>query len=173
MRHYLNTKAGAISRIERIIDFRSEPMKTIVSIAVAGMIAATSLTAAVAPASAGSFSLSIHQHSGGYHHGGYHRKKYHRHRHRHHHSGAGAAIAAGALLGLAFGALATPTYHYPAPAYAYPRVRPHHPHRPYALGHHANAQHVSWCHSRYKSYNASNNTWFGYDGLYHQCVSPY
>jgi len=33
--------------------------------------------------------------------------------------------------------------------------------------------HVRWCHSRYRSYNPWNNTWFSYSGRVRQCRSPY
>jgi hypothetical protein len=34
-------------------------------------------------------------------------------------------------------------------------------------------RHVNWCHNRYRSYNARNNTWVAYSGRVRQCVSPY
>lgn len=37
-------------------------------------------------------------------------------------------------------------------------------------GYHA---HVNWCLARYRSYNPATNTFTGYDGLRHDCVSPY
>ena len=141
-------------------------MKTIASVAIAAVIAATSLTTTIAPASAGSFKFGVHHYSGGHHHGSHHRNRHYRHRHN---SGPGAAIAAGAILGLAFGALSTPSYYYPP---TYPRQR-YPAYYPYAAGPGMNSQHVSFCYSRYKSYNANTNTWLGYDGYVHQCVSPY
>ncbi|MEP6828393.1 MAG: BA14K family protein [Aestuariivirga sp.] len=33
--------------------------------------------------------------------------------------------------------------------------------------------HVSWCMSRYRSYNRSTDSWLGYDGLRHRCISSY
>jgi hypothetical protein len=137
-------------------------MKAIASVAIAAIIAATSLTTTIAPANAGSFQFGVHYNNGGYYYGGHHRKRHHHH--RRHHSGVGGAVAAGAILGLALGAMGTPNYYYQ------PRPRGYYP---YAVGHSANAQHVSWCHNRYKSYNARTNAWFGYDGYYHQCRSPY
>ncbi len=35
------------------------------------------------------------------------------------------------------------------------------------------AQHVSWCLSRYRSYNADTDTFLGYDGRHHRCRSPF
>lgn len=33
--------------------------------------------------------------------------------------------------------------------------------------------HVAWCLSRYRSYDPRTNTYLGYDGYRHECVSPY
>ncbi len=33
--------------------------------------------------------------------------------------------------------------------------------------------HAAWCLRRYRSYNPATNIWFGYDGRYHACISPY
>lgn len=33
--------------------------------------------------------------------------------------------------------------------------------------------HVRWCHNRYRSYNPRTDLFFGYDGRYHRCRSPY
>ncbi|HCL64878.1 MAG TPA: hypothetical protein DIC56_08590 [Rhizobium sp.] len=33
--------------------------------------------------------------------------------------------------------------------------------------------HVRWCMNRYRSYNPRNDTYFGYDGRFHRCNSPY
>lgn len=33
--------------------------------------------------------------------------------------------------------------------------------------------HVEYCLSRYRSYDPASNTFMGYDGLRHECVSPY
>jgi hypothetical protein len=84
----------------------------------------------------------------------------------------GAALATGAILGLAFGALATPNYYYAPKVYAYTPPPPPYPnyYNPYGP---VNAQHVSFCKSKYRSYNIKYNTWIGYDGLVHQCISPY
>lgn len=36
-----------------------------------------------------------------------------------------------------------------------------------------NNAHVNWCHSRYRSYRSSDNTFQPYNGPRRQCVSPY
>lgn len=33
--------------------------------------------------------------------------------------------------------------------------------------------HVNWCLDRYQSYDPRTDTFLGYDGLYHRCISPY
>jgi len=33
--------------------------------------------------------------------------------------------------------------------------------------------HVAWCLRRYRSYNPATDLYFGYDGYYHRCISPY
>lgn len=33
--------------------------------------------------------------------------------------------------------------------------------------------HVDWCLNRYRSYNPSTDTFRGYDGYDHSCISPY
>jgi len=35
------------------------------------------------------------------------------------------------------------------------------------------SRHVEWCLSRYRSYNPNTDMFFGYDGKYHRCRSPY
>ncbi len=37
----------------------------------------------------------------------------------------------------------------------------------------AGGDHVQWCLNRYRSYNPRTDTFRGYDGLDHRCVSPY
>jgi BA14K-like protein len=147
-------------------------MKAIAAVAIAGLIAATSLTAAVTPADAGGNHWK-------YGHSGYNQWKYQQWRgpryqkNYYYYSNGwnpGAALATGAILGFAFGALATPNYYYAPRAYAYGPPPPYPNY--YAYGP-TNAQHVSYCKSKYRSYNVKYNTWIGYDGLVHQCVSPY
>jgi hypothetical protein len=33
--------------------------------------------------------------------------------------------------------------------------------------------HISWCLNRYRSYNPATDMFFGFDGRYHRCRSPY
>jgi hypothetical protein len=33
--------------------------------------------------------------------------------------------------------------------------------------------HVRWCLNRYQSYSPASDTYLGYDGYYHRCISPY
>jgi len=146
-------------------------MKAITSLALAGLIAATSLTTAVAPADAGGKHWQGNQWSYNQKHwkGGYHNNNYY------YSNGwnPGAALATGAILGFAFGALATPPNYYYAQPRVYYRAPPPPPYPNYYAYGPINAQHVSYCKSRYRSYNVQYNTWIGYDGLVHQCVSPY
>jgi hypothetical protein len=136
-------------------------MKAIASVAIAGLLAATSLATTSVAANAGGKHWKHHHHN--------YNKGYN----------PGAAFATGAILGLTFGALSAPTYYYPPPVYYYPPPPPLPPaprypaYYSYSAGPDANAQHVSWCYSRYRSYNARYNTWVGFDGLVHQCVSPF
>lgn len=147
-------------------------MKAIASVAIAGLIAATSLTSTVTPANAGGKNWKHNQWS--HNHGNKHWKGNYNHKKHYYSNGwnPGAALATGAILGFAFGALATPNY-YPAPrVYAYtPPPPPPYP-TYYAYGP-TNAQHVSYCSQKYRSYDIRYNTWIGFDGLVHQCISPY
>lgn len=143
-------------------------MRTIASVAIAGLIAATSLTTAVSPADAGG-----NHWNNNYYHGKYYKKGYKAGYYKGSNKGwnPGAALATGAILGLTFGALAAPNYYYYPPRVYYAPAPPPPPY-PYAQSPY-NAQHVSWCYDRYRSYNIKYNTWIGYDGLVHPCVSPY
>jgi hypothetical protein len=132
-------------------------MKAIASVAIAGLLAATSLATTSVTADAGG--------------------KHHHYKYKHHHNGynPGAGFAAGAILGLTFGALSAPTYYYPPPVYYYPPPPPLPPpprRAYYSYGGDAYAQHVSWCSAQYRSYNVDYNTWVDYDGYVHECVSP-
>ena len=33
--------------------------------------------------------------------------------------------------------------------------------------------HVDWCFANYRSYNPATDTFMGYDGYAHRCISPY
>jgi len=126
-------------------------MKPVASLAAAALIAATSLASTTVSADAG----GKHWHGKPHYTNNYYYYK------GNNGWNSGAALATGALLGLTFGALATAPRYYepPPPAYGY-----------YGG---PTAQHISWCESRYRSYNARYNTFVGYDGYVHQCVSPF
>ena len=36
----------------------------------------------------------------------------------------------------------------------------------------ATSSHLAWCDAHYRSYNAATDTFTGYDGLAHACISP-
>jgi hypothetical protein len=91
-------------------------------------------------------------------------------------SPAGAAIAGG-IFGFALGALATQPhystygyYPYATYGYAYPDADDYAPTVTY--GYSGNS-HVAWCEANYRSYNPATDTYLGYDGYLHRCVSPY
>ena len=75
--------------------------------------------------------------------------------------GLGGAIVVGALVGLGFLAL---THHFSSTAYAY------YPTASYAY--YPN-NHVAWCEAHFRSYSAATDSYLGFDGYYHRCVSPY
>lgn len=80
-------------------------------------------------------------------------RRHHRRGHRYHRRGGG-----GAGIYFHFGT--------PGPRYA-PRYRRHQPR------HARGSRHVRWCHNRYKSYRAWDNTFQPYKGPRKQCWSPY
>jgi len=142
-------------------------MKTLATLALAGAVAAASLATTTTAADAGGQSWN------------YKNKNYNNYNYKHgkHYNkgwNPGGALAAGALFGFALGALATPNYYYAPPPRVYypPPPPPAYPAYGYQVGPQASA-HVSWCSARYRSYNIRYNTWVGYDGLVHQCRSPY
>ena len=75
--------------------------------------------------------------------------------------GLGGAIVVGALVGLGFLAL---THHFSSTAYAY------YPTASYAY--YPN-NHVAWCEAHFRSYSPATDSYLGFDGYYHRCVSPY
>jgi hypothetical protein len=93
---------------------------------------------------------------------------------------SGGAIIGGVAIGLGLAALfhhgwygsyayAYPYYPYATYSYAYPYGYP------YATYSYAPAyanNHVAWCSTAYISYNAATDTYVGYDGYYHRCISP-
>lgn len=144
-------------------------MKAIATVAIAGLIAATSLTSTATPADAGGKHWKHKQWGYSQKHwkGGHHHKKYHSSKGWN----PGAALATGAILGFAFGALSTPNYY--SPPTVYYKAPPPPPYPDYYAYGPMNAQHISYCKSKYRSYNVKYNTWIGFDGLVHQCISPY
>jgi hypothetical protein len=134
-------------------------MKTIASLAAAGLIAATSLASTTVTADAG----GKHWKGGNNYHNHYYYK-------RDNGWNSGAALATGAILGLSIGALAAPRYYAPPPP---PPVYYEPPPPDYGYYGGPTAQHISWCESRYRSYDPRNNSFVGYDGYIHQCVSPF
>ncbi len=104
--------------------------------------------------------------------------------------GPGVGFAAGALVGLGVGAIvATPRPYYPPARAYYPPVRPHYPpvrayYPPPAVYYPPppvytypatawNQAHVDYCRATYRSYNVATDTFMGYDGYPHRCISPY
>ncbi|GEM_PF-3958056 len=85
----------------------------------------------------------------------------HNHASHHHHSShnhglnSGQAAALGLFGGLVIGALASRRQQAPAPAAALP------------------AAHYAYCDAKYRSYVIVTNTFTGYDGRQHYCMSPY
>jgi len=139
-------------------------MKVIARLALAGLIAATSVTTTTAAYAGGNHWKKNYNHGKQYKHGNNNSNGWN----------PGAALATGAFLGLAFGALAAPSYNYRPPVYAYTPPPPPPPPYPAQYSYNQyNNQHVGWCSAKYRSYNVRNNTWIGYDGYIHQCVSPY
>jgi hypothetical protein len=134
-------------------------MRTLVSVALAGAIAAATVATGAGIASA--------DWNGGY--GRTHANLgwngppsgYDWHRRPHDHGWNPGAAAAGMVLGFTLGALATPPY----PYYDYPPPPP----APYAYRVEA---HINWCSATYPSYNAENDTWLDYGGIIHPCIGP-
>lgn len=126
--------------------------------ALSAILAATALLG-IAPASAGDgfgVEISIDVHDG--HHG-------HARHHRHH----GHRPLTGPQL--YYG------YHYDhIPAYPVPIFKSYHPPlvvRPVARYRVSSSPHVAWCHARYRSYRAHDNSFQPYQGGRRQCWSPY
>ena len=144
-------------------------MKRIVSLALAGVIAAGSVATLVAPASADDPRHFRHVHQG--YHGpgpgpGYGRW----------HGGggggwnAGGAFVGGTVLGLALGAT---MYSPPPPPPAYVYVAPPPPPVVYPRYVYAGDAHIAWCTQHYATYNGETDTFVGYDGITYRCVGPY
>lgn len=87
----------------------------------------------------------------GWHGGGYYRRGWGG-------AGVGVGIASGLLLGSAIAAGSSPYYYGGGPGYYYePAPGP------------AYDDSVSYCMSRFKSYDPASGTYLGYDGLRHPC----
>ena len=118
-------------------------MRKSVSLALAGALAAATITA-------GTVTAEAHK---GHHHGG---------------NNVGAAI----IFGLAAGALAGSLYA-PRPYYEpYPYYAPYPPPYGYYPAS-VHSHHSSWCASQYRSYNHGTNTWVDFHGRIRVCYSPY
>lgn len=114
-----------------------------------------------------------HWHRGGRHwrghrwHGRHHWRRHHWRRHhwahrpwRHRHYGSHWPIVPFIGAGAFF------NYYDPGPIYVAPRYRYRHRVR-------ASSAHYDWCHARYRSYRAWDNTFQPYHGPRRQCISPY
>jgi hypothetical protein len=78
----------------------------------------------------------------------------------------GGRVLLGVAIGLGVAALIHHHY-YGTRTYAY---------APYGVGVTAYAgpsSHVAWCEWRFRSYSMATDTYLGYDGARHRCVSPY
>ena len=139
-------------------------MKILVSLAIAGALAAGGIAASSTGASAGQWNGNWNKH-GPYPHGPYQQHQ----QHQNYQSGPdiGGALVAGAFLGLAFGALASqPTYVEPVePDTIY--LPPPHPN--YA----AIDTHYAWCAKTYRSYNGERDSFIDFQGIERLCIDPY
>ena len=138
-------------------------MNRIVSLALAGLIAAGTVATLVAPAAADDPRHFQHWRPGpgpGRWHGGGGGGGWN----------AGGAFVGGTVLGLALGATLynpppppQPEYVYvappPPPVVVYPRY--------------AYADHIAWCTAHYATYNGETDTFVGYDGITYRCAGPY
>ncbi len=80
---------------------------------------------------------------------------HHHHENHNHGLNSGQAAALGLFGGVLIGALASRRQQAPAPAAGPP------------------AAHYAYCDAKYRSYVIATNTFTGYDGRQHYCVSPY
>jgi hypothetical protein len=136
-------------------------MTRIVSLTLAGALAASSLAMIVAPAAADGprYYQGWHQHpwgGPGERHGD------------HDGWGVGGALVGGTVFGLALGAtLYDPPPPPPAYVYApYPPPPPVYPHYVYA-------DHIAWCTAHFPGYNGETDTFVGSNGVVYRCVGPY
>ena len=138
-------------------------MKTLVSVALAGALAASALATSMTTAGAGWD--GSRQWDG----------DWQGRRHWDHHDrgwNPGAAAFAGLALGLTMGALAPPQPYY-GPYYAYPDYPPPPPPAyAYPVRGWSDA-HINWCASTYNTYNPETDYWYDYNRVPHRCVGPY
>ncbi|MFN3548184.1 MAG: BA14K family protein [Mesorhizobium sp.] len=78
-------------------------------------------------------------------------------RHDYHHAPRYKYRRSGPNVGIYLG---VPSYRYVQPRYVQPRIT-------------LSRAHVNWCHNRYRSYRAWDNTFQPYNGPRRQCWSPY
>ncbi|MCW5773851.1 MAG: BA14K family protein [Rhodospirillaceae bacterium] len=145
-------------------------MSKLIASAVAGLIAVTAMSTAPTIAAADWKGPPKYGYGQGYNQG--YRQGYRNNRN----SGWGPGFATGAVVGLGLGVLATtPRYVAPPPRvyYAPPPPPVYYAPPPPRAYYRWTQAHVDWCYANYRSYNAANNTFVGYDGYLHQCVGPY
>ncbi|CAN5130222.1 hypothetical protein BH10PSE9_BH10PSE9_10070 [soil metagenome] len=135
-------------------------MNKLVSVALAGLVAAATVAATAGTASAGGWQP-------GWQPGG--NPGWQQHHARPYYPGPrsydpGPAIVTGAILGLTLGALATQPYYddsYPPPP---PPPVQYYP--SYA------SEHFNWCAATYPTYNSATDTWTDFRGAVWRCVGP-
>lgn len=149
-------------------------MKSILAAAVLALGVGALLPASADAAVLGQQAIAPAQHVGNglievQHHGYRHDRRYDRHRHgdryRHRRHGynhfyGGYYYASPWWLGAAIYAPRPQPYYAPPPPPVYG-------------GYGGGGGHVDYCLSRYRSYDPRSDTYLGYDGYRHRCVSPY
>ena len=139
----------------------------ILACGVSGLLQTTSAEAAslgrsaVAPAHQATNDLVQVQH---HHH---HRYDYRRHGPRYHHYRPGYTYFYGGYY------YAWPWWLGVGPVVPPPAVYAPPPPPPPAPVYRRGRAHVDWCFSRYRSYDPVTDTYLGYDGYRHRCISPY
>lgn len=133
-------------------------MNKIVSVAVAGALAAATIGATASTAAAGN---------------GWRNYDGPRHGHHHRGPGPGPGLAAGALFGFFAGAIASQAFS-PPPVY-YPPVQVYYPPAPpvYPVYPVYGNPNTTWCAQEYRSYNPQTNTWVDFQGVVRVCYGPY
>ena len=139
-------------------------MMRIVSVALAGLLAAGAFATVVSPADADGPRYYPGWHgrafagSGGWH-GDHDRDGW----------GVGGALLGGTVFGFALGATLYNPPPPPPPAYVYAPYPP----PPPAYQHYAYADRVAWCTAHYPTYNAETDTFLANDGIVYRCPAPY